>query len=165
MSYQLTNEDKKIIELWEKGFTGSQIANEVGKTRNAIMGKIYRLRAHRVIIPVKNAIGKPKTIKKIRLNPETFSGPKRSEKPPRPLPPKGKSTFGIVDVLPWQCRYIVSGTSSRDYVFCKNAQAKRSYCQEHYSICYIPSQPKRNRQHFYQQPATTMGKKFYDDPA
>jgi hypothetical protein len=165
MKYKLTNEDKEIIRLWDEGYTGSQIANEVGKTRNAIMGKIYRLRRHRVMTPVSVDVKKHNPVKFVLVPKEKPEAPKRAIKEPRPAPPKEPSPFAILDVLSGQCRYIVSGTSSRDYVFCANKQDKRSYCQEHYNLCYVPSVPKRDRHHNYKQPVPQIGTRFYDDPA
>jgi hypothetical protein len=36
--------DDKMIELWEKGGTASQIAKELGVTRNAVAGKLHRFK-------------------------------------------------------------------------------------------------------------------------
>jgi DNA-binding CsgD family transcriptional regulator len=41
---KLSKQELKIIELWEAGYTGQQIGKELSITRNAVMGKIYRLR-------------------------------------------------------------------------------------------------------------------------
>jgi hypothetical protein len=36
--------DDKMIELWEKGIPASQIAKELGVTRNAVAGKLHRFK-------------------------------------------------------------------------------------------------------------------------
>jgi GcrA cell cycle regulator len=35
--------EARLKEMWSKGFTGSQIAAELGRTRNAVIGKVNRL--------------------------------------------------------------------------------------------------------------------------
>ena len=46
---KVTEYEKEILELWENGSTGSQIANKIGATRNAVMDKLHRMKEAQII--------------------------------------------------------------------------------------------------------------------
>lgn len=157
---KLTKEELKIIKLWEEGYSGTQIGIELGMTRNAVMGKIYRLRklaqleyghtkmASRAVIEVDDPV------KKIEEKPKNAKIPKKASRPklrpvvwtPKPdpstvkIPERGVTFFSL---RPGRCRYPLEGDSLATYVFCGAPATNKSYCKEHHQLCYIPPSQKR----------------------
>lgn len=159
--------------LWDAGKTGSQIAEALGMTRSAVMGRIFRLRSKGVEFAVRPAIrgpskkaqsGSAPTSKKVEAMP--FVMPKyvvkqtRQKKPdaaqadlfeqaapapePAPEPVKAKPVT-ILELEPHHCRYIVKTSAKRGALYCAEPKALRSYCAEHAELCYTPLPRKGER--------------------
>ena len=146
---ELSDKDKLIIERWEQGFTGSDIGNEFGMTRNAVMGKLARLRKLGLVTYKMNAKISLKDVKpkKLKLVKTFNSYPKmfRGRLPPTPLPKmlpvKGKP-IKFLDLKPFTCRYIVNDGKPSEFMFCGKPKMIRSYCDEHARLCYMPTKTK-----------------------
>ena len=142
-----------IIELWDKGFSGYQIAVALKTTRSAILGKISRMRRkgitfERAYNPAK-VKGKVKPPTPVNLSPITVTVQalkiKKPEPMPKPIviiipepPPYDGKPLTIMEVTNDTCKYSVSGTQPKDYLFCGGPVHKRSLCKAHYSLCYAP---------------------------
>jgi hypothetical protein len=156
---KLTKEEDKIIKLWESGYSGTQIAVELGVTRNTVMGKVYRLRKRALMSyghekmksrpDIKIALPKVNP-KQAKIPQKTAALPvKRKAWVPTPDPsvvaPSGNGvTFW--GLKPGMCRYSTSGDSLATYRFCCEPAVKMSYCTEHYAICFVPPMPKKRRE-------------------
>lgn len=107
---------EKLRVLWDKGSSASEIARELGVTRNSVIGKVRRLELSY-----------------------------RRE----PMRPQPRHTHTIENWVHKTCSYPVDLPGDQGFHFCgleviDNAKNKPSpYCQDHYSLCYIP---KRKRQ-------------------
>ena len=147
----LTKEEAKIINLWELGYSGTQIAQELGTTRNAVMGKIFRLRRkaqmiyghdkmkNRAVLEVEVPQAKPKKAKVPKMPPKHKVV--RNAWKPTPDPSKVlKPTKGVSfwDLSFGGCRYPVGGEKLSDMIFCDALATKGSFCAEHYAICFVP---------------------------
>ena len=44
MISEVTKHEQELLKLWEEGLSGKLIAEKLGVTRNAVMGKLHRLR-------------------------------------------------------------------------------------------------------------------------
>lgn len=161
--HQEENVDEMIIALWNAGHTALDIAGRLGKTRSAIAGKLYRLRAQKRV--------QYKSIKNIAYNdnaPLTTAERRLLERikasvEPRPqavkLPPAGRmfrpapqpaesgetphvyfdrsASKGIMELGPFDCRYIVNEwVRGRPALYCGSPQTKGPYCSAHAEICY-----------------------------
>lgn len=143
----------RLKSLWADGLTAGQISNELGATRNAVIGKVHRLGLAGRARP-------PSPKKTVRVKSERIA-PFRAPKPPRYAAPKPHAeTSGpfecteIVDLLPdtdipveqrrtiltierHQCRWPVGDPTSSDFFFCggdvaiRSDGARMAYCPNH----------------------------------
>jgi GcrA cell cycle regulator len=164
---KLTKEECRIIELWEAGYTGSQIAAELSITRNAVMGKIYRLRRMAKINYGHN-------VKTDRIPIEVATSPSRKAQPKKlaqvlVLPASMARSFGyavakkgpgftLMELVPGMCKYSISGDHASDYRFCGAKVTRSNYCDHHYSLCYVPPRP-RDRSKSNSKPFVFEGRK------
>jgi len=145
----LSIRDRKIIELWEAGKTGGEIAAELSTTRSAILGKIRRLRLGGYVsykmnakIDLKDAT--PKKLKEVK----NFNVEKkqiRFVKPSKPLPPirpVQHRPISLMELTPFSCRFVVNDGHASNFLFCGKPKEVGSYCGEHAKICYIPPKPR-----------------------
>lgn len=107
-----SDEQVKILEREvKKGTNYAVIGEMIGKTRNAVAGKVGRLGLTWV---------KPQPIKEIP-----------NKKMPDIAPVIGSKT--LADAQPNDCRYMT------DKLICGKPIYKRSFCQEHYGLCWRPA--------------------------
>jgi len=134
----LTKEQKTMIKLWEDGKTGLQIAEKLGKTRNAVMGALKRLRDNGHIeykqIPVKRGEKRPPP----NLEPKILVSSEAAflKKPP----------VKFVDLTHNSCRFIINDSLPKDFLFCNDDKKKGSpYCERHHKMCYVPGTSEIDR--------------------
>lgn len=134
------NIDQIIIEMWEQGKSGGEIANELGVTRSSVMGRIYRLReakkikyrAQKILIKSDRIVrtkNKSKPYKKIRIfvpADQIISTP--------------NTGVSILDLHFWSCRYVVGDPKMPlEKIYCGQVADKHSYCKDHKQLCYQPT--------------------------
>jgi GcrA cell cycle regulator len=130
-------------ELWQAGFSSSQIATELGCTRNAVIGKVHRQGWSR-----SGARGTPKPRQRsrapvVRLVTSRNRGRRPATAPSAPAPlavivcePKG-----ILDIGAGECRYAVADDPFR---FCAAPVAGAlRYCADHARLSYQPIPARR----------------------
>ena len=146
---ELSDRDKLIIELWEKEYTGEQIAKELCVTRNTVMGRLARFRKQGLVAYKMNAKialkdVKSKSLKRIKIfnaHPRMFRG----RLPPTPLPelpPIKDKPVKFMDLTPFSCRFIVNEGKASEFLFCGKPKMIRSYCEDHAKLCYLPPKVK-----------------------
>lgn len=133
------NINQKILEMWEQGKSGGEIANKLGVTRSSIMGRIHRMRnesnikyrAQKISVKSDRVVrtrDKAKPYKKSR----TFV-------PVDQVIPKPKHGVNILDLQYWSCRYIVGDPKTPlDNIYCGQVSDHKSYCKDHAQLCYQP---------------------------
>jgi hypothetical protein len=129
---QMTEEKRqRIAELWNQNMPSSKIAEEVGVTRNAVIGAIYRLRQRGEIIKTASEKRqyKPRAKKPLAIR-KSFHKPSELGKP-----------VELMKLTSQSCRFIVSEEGAEHTLYCNNQIDRASYCTEHYKICYVP--PRR----------------------
>jgi len=163
----LDENNTEIRDLWLKGLTGSEIAKQLGVTRNSVMGKLHRMR-HAGLLAGKALNERMKAISAMgKKQPPEPSPPilpivEREPQKPKPEPtpepvnlfvceeveaPVEKPTKPIpLDKLtPKSCRFIINSGDPKDFLFCGEPKKGSSYCEEHENLCYYRV-PKKNEE-------------------
>ena len=153
--------DDEIMGLWKQGFNGTEIAGELGLTRNAVMGRLHRLRKKGLVgykIPPANVIKASK--EKIKLvavggrhmayttpsyPPKLNLKYRRKKTAPVERPPAPKAIITIMDLNYNHCRYITRMESSHGPIYCGEPIDRKSYCKAHADLCYYKITKRNDR--------------------
>lgn len=131
MSVKNTDEIKNaVLELWNKQYTGGQIAKELCLTRNAVMGIVDRLKKKGLIDPrpkLPPKIEPPKVVIKTKKMPPVFIKPKPVNHIPKTL----------MQLRQNSCRYVVNDGPASQFLFCGKPKEKGAYCMDHAKLCYV----------------------------
>ena len=126
-----TEQDCRLRELEEQGLSGYLIGIRLGKTRNAVIGRSYRLRGYR-------RRAKAPTMKKIPIKtPRRTSAQIVCVEAARPVPvDDGRRLISLLDLTEDTCRWPFGDRGS--YLFCGAPRAGPSppYCAEHARLHY-----------------------------
>jgi GcrA cell cycle regulator len=125
-----------LKRLWAANLSQAEIAAELGVTRNAIAGKISRLKLTRS--PSTRQPRKPSPPRPKRPNP-ALAWANRPK--PEPLPPEPKFNgqgVQLVDLTNATCRWPFGSVGTDDFCFCGVPTAdfvgNRPYCREHTNL-------------------------------
>ena len=165
----LNDQERLILEMWEQGATGTEIANQIGKTRSAVLGKLNRLRmkgfvgykvsklrieAQKIKLgtkpppqPKKEPLKKKGSPKAIQKNGFVFSmkADRKRQKPVfiEPTPSKEGQPVTFMELEHWMCKYVVSGAKASEFLFCGQKAVKKRFCEQHHKLCYVPYEKSR----------------------
>lgn len=120
-----------VVQLYEAGYSYSQIANELGKTRNAVAGVLLRIRTGKEQV----SIAKPKP--RLRASPKPKSEPMAKPRPTYKMrsvetAPQGAKELHELAAL--ECRWAYG---DGPFLFCGHpTNLKSSYCEKHHNIVY-----------------------------
>ena len=124
------------------GLTCSQIAGEIGVSRNAVIGKMNRLglsRPRTMAAPERQrAAGRPRSDNVTRL----FSQHRILMRlPPEPLQPpetiRNGNGCSLLELTPGKCRWPINEPGAADFCFCAHPQVEGlPYCVGHARIAY-----------------------------
>jgi len=137
---QVADEKKyQVFNLWQQGMSSSRIAEEMGISRNSVMGIIYRLRKGGVDLAIHKKTNKnyhePKNgISEPVYDPATPETNVAQQAPTKNIP----RTIGLLDLKMDSCRFIVSDDND-PVCYCGKKIMRSSYCEDHYKRCYTPS--------------------------
>jgi GcrA cell cycle regulator len=134
-----TDDIATLRALRAVGLSGSAIAERMGRTRSAVIGKMSRLGipvpATRIQLPRKPREPKMQLPQFIK----TIFGPRLPPVPPQPLPPNPVTLFELEAGM---CRYPVNDVGP--FLFCGAPQIKDcSYCGEHKRLAYVPGSGRK----------------------
>lgn len=129
-----------VCARWAEGHTATMIGQEIGVTRNAVLGKIDRLG-----LPKRTTHHVADTQRAVRKRPVRV-GVANIIKQSSPPISKPVLVFDSTHVLPFmetrglQCRFIVSGEGERPHLACgsRTTSETSSYCGYHHAICHRP---------------------------
>jgi GcrA cell cycle regulator len=134
----LSERIERLKALWNAGKSASQIGNELGVSRNAVIGKIHRLQGY-----TPTRIAKPPAQAK---PPKPPPAPKWKPKAPPPAPPEPvvdnvpSLDLTINQLKPGVCRYPHGERSP--YFFCGQPTREGSpYCALHHRLTLQRYQP------------------------
>lgn len=139
----ISDKNKTIIEMWNNGATGGDIAHTLSMTRSAVLGQIARLKQKGFILRVAKKQEVVKKTKEVKTDKgwkkkiEYVYVEKTVEEP--------QSFLDILELKYDSCRYIVGRDKNRGALYCGAAIDKSSYCKEHHFLCYYP--PKNDIRH------------------
>ena len=118
-------------------------AGYVGITRNAVIGKVHRLRIPHNTDPHVTNARKPR-------RPKQPSPDKLVRKPPAPMvidmpapsPDDIIRVASLIDLEPHHCRYPIGDPRGAIFGFCGDSKVVGlSYCEHHAMVCYKPIRP------------------------
>lgn len=140
------NQDRinRLTELWNQGLSASQIGDELKISRNAVIGKAFRLKlpSRKPREWPEGEARKPRKVS-IRMKRRPLLGPLTDPEPlpaAAPLPPKAGKPVDFEGLQNHHCRYIVSG-DGEEVLYCgAKKQDGFPYCGYHARRCYnMPS--------------------------
>ena len=129
----LNDIETEILRLWEQNIPARQIGAALGITKNAVIGRVNRMRKKGVDIDVR-VMPKTSIVKIPAAEP--------IEEELEPLNQIGISVFQLTNKT---CKFVVDGEHPRYFRFCGDPVTTKSYCKTHHAICYVKVQPKRYR--------------------
>jgi GcrA cell cycle regulator len=110
---------EQLTQSFQAGLSARQIASQIGVTRNAVIGKISRLRLTRTHEPPR-------------------SRPLIATREPEPV---ALGRRALLDLGPRQCRWPIGDPTDDDFCFCGERVAGGSYCAQHTAIAYREREP------------------------
>ncbi len=155
---------QRCIELWRKGRNAKEIGAEIGKSKNAIIGRMRRMRID---------TADPSLLRKQpvdRTKPKAPKVPKakpfRKELPhirgklwmPATPPPIGKTACQLMELTLKTCRWPVGEATGEFQLFCGLPEASlednRPYCEGHSQVAYreVPNEHHRSDTGYYRRP-------------
>ena len=132
-------EIEKLRELMTRGLTFTKIADILGRTRNACIGRSHRLDEIKLVRPDKKVVVKLPPVKKAKV-----AKPKKPAKPKKlkvvAVPKPEPKHFYLLDLEHNQCRYPVAEDDDGQHLFCGEVKEElSSYCAKHRQIVYVKS--------------------------
>lgn len=140
---ELSETINQIIDMWNRGCTSGDIATQLKMTRDAVMGRITRLRGKGIMLRTQCKTPKSNCPNKIKLKTKedrVINVPTVTyAKPVQLVFDYGPIDTGtdITQLFPESCRYIVGHDRRRGALYCAGVKHYRSYCKEHADLCYI----------------------------
>lgn len=160
-------DDAKLAEMWGAGQSARQIAEILGVTRNAVIGRAHRLRGiaalrantmgfieaqkKRVWRPVKDRVTQAIAAEAVPSAPLRQPGPKprhRRAAPQRslrrsceavPAPTRPDGLLGIMELTASTCRWPSGDPKSADFGYCGKRVNGGTYCAEHWKRATVNS--------------------------
>jgi hypothetical protein len=169
----LTEKQKSIVEMWEKGMSSTEIADLLRITRNSVMGIVFRLQKKGLIMRVDNPAKKKGYLSKPQKNPRPPAPPRLPPKPKVDDPTAQKRQeeaeklreffqrrdadrgVTIFDLKYDSCRFIAGEVMADKTIYCGKPVSRRHYCAEHAALCYFKRQSASNADNAPTQPAIT----------
>jgi len=145
-----TDELTGLVEkLWMEGKSSNQIGRLIGKSRNAVIGKVHRMGLNsasrqqptmaRIFYARPPSPPKPRA-KPVRSPPAAIKD-NVVPLPPRPLPKPPVGGMSLMDLrYGIQCAYPVSGKGA-DTAYCGGGTDGHTYCETHRRVMY--ERPKK----------------------
>ena len=145
--YWTAEENAKLRKLVTEQKTTSEIARILNKTKNAIIGRAHRLGLTFFYAKGENGMKgkakyrKPKLASRTKPVDKTETTMKIARTyfslpppPPDPITHDGPLKFGQLSNR--TCKFSVSGDTAKTYLFCGKPVHDRSFCVDHYKLCY-----------------------------
>jgi GcrA cell cycle regulator len=138
-----------LKNCFEAGLTCRQIAAQIGVSRNAVIGKISRLKLTRDTdgeTPARRAPRGPAKGRSLRATPrqqyELLQAVYEDAAPAEPIP--GEHACSLLELDEERCRWPFSSPGAEDFRFCGNRSIHGlPYCAGHARLAYQPGSSRR----------------------
>lgn len=134
-----------LVDQWNAGQSATQLGVRTGKTRNAVLGEIHRLRGKGVAVQTRAHAGRmpsAPTPPKAPKSPTFKAVPVEQVKREIPLDPEIAVT--VEDARNRQCRWPYGDPAEEAFRYCGRAKfEEHPYCEGHCAHAY---QPRKQRQ-------------------
>ncbi len=136
-----------LRRLWvEEGHSASIIGGMLGRTRNAVIGKVHRLGLPvrlGTLSGVRKKAGRkgynPGAFRKSRAKPPELRVARVKPVRPQEVPPPEARMVSLLELTPHDCKWPIGDPVLPDFGFCGAKQfASFPYCQHHVAMAYIP---------------------------
>ncbi|NQV47500.1 MAG: global cell cycle regulator GcrA-like protein [Rhodospirillaceae bacterium] len=126
---------KTLMALWAEGIPTLEIGRRLGVTKNAVVGKVHRLRLPKRQSPISKS---PRT-RSSRPNAEMV----RLARPAPPPPPKGEM-ISMEMLRPGMCNWPEGEPEAEDFRFCGDRVVEgKPYCAHHCERAYVSGSRER----------------------
>jgi hypothetical protein len=128
-------QDRQLLELEQQGLSASLIADRMAKTRNAVIGRSYRLRGYRRL----KANPTRRTTRTTVMKPNPGHNKKLNPAPPavlaEPSPDPDRRMITILELTPRTCRW--PHGERPPYLYCGAPPLYgKSYCEAHFLVSW-----------------------------
>ncbi len=160
---------ESLKTMWQEGFSASQIATRLGHvTRNAVIGKVHRLKLTLRAPERQRFPGKrPRTRTKRRTFRYQGNPAVRALFDAEPFAPQSEPNIppalrkALVDLEPNDCRYPIGDPKDKDFGFCGCTRMSGvPYCEGHARVAFRKETP---HQHIQAAKIPAIGVKFHDN--
>lgn len=137
-----------IVDLWQGNVTAQKIADDFGITKNAVIGRVTRLRNRGYDLRKREPPAKVEVMTKRTSIPKPVIS--WVPEPPVNLISEPKTAHvigpkGIMDLKMDDCRYIINEGPVSSFLFCGEPKTGRTYCAKHHKLCYVPMVRKNSK--------------------
>lgn len=132
INLHLDETQKRLVDLWQAGKTSAEIGALMGITRNAVIGRIDRMRMRGVSIERSPGIHVNDNHKSRELVPAKGAGINWWSKA------KPKTGVLLTKLRQDSCRYILPERHEGQHIYCGEPKERGSYCAGHGELCYSP---------------------------
>ncbi len=140
-SFEWSNQKiNKLMKLKAQGMSLTDIGKRFGITRNAVGGKLDRIKH-----PDRKHRNKPRKTGQRREKVIAYKKPPHNEElPVTPIKPPPNGSLPLQFGSHKECRYPFGDIQDKDLRFClESVQRGSSYCPEHHTLCHAPTTPYR----------------------
>lgn len=129
-----------LIDLWRVGRSAAEIARALtGVSRNAVLGKLYRLGLSRP-----RPAAKPGDRRPAKAPPPTSRPRRPPSRAAPPMVPPGEPEIGLTDMAGvgrHACRWPLGEPTSESFALCGRPAVRGAYCAAHGARAYRPTAP------------------------
>ena len=144
MSVFWTREKTSFLkQCWRQGMSARWIAERIGATRNAVIGKVHRLE-----LPIADRTHRDTraTVSKVALPPQPPPLKPQAVNNSVTFLPRGTATTLLMSMSADNCRWPDGDPAGDDFTFCAcKKQGSSPYCKIHSEIAYPPLTARRGR--------------------
>ena len=140
----------QLLDLNNQGLSASDISARMGKSRNAILGKLFRLRGGRT---GNRKVSVAKIPRGVKLPPvRRFNYTDQPALPPISL--ADGAGIAITDLQTGMCKWPIGDPKQSDFRFCGHPQHEgKPYCTAHCAVAYAPPKVRLRDAYNYRRAA------------